>query len=82
MKVPNLLTAAKAAVRVVKELVKGNPTLVSQEVSDARLKVCEGGDGVKACDRYDNGQCLECTCLVKLKVDWSTEFCPLNRWPE
>lgn len=74
--IPNPLTAAKAVVRVVKELVKGNPVLVSQEVSDARLKVCEG------CDRNSDGQCLECTCLVKLKVDWSTEFCPLNRWPE
>lgn len=76
MKIPNPVTAVKELARAAEEWIEGNPVLLSQEAYDARLKVCE------SCDRYDNGQCLECTCFVKLAANLSTKKCPLNRWPE
>lgn len=33
------------------------------------------------CDKYENGLCAACGCLVASKVTLNSEKCPLNYWP-
>ena len=55
---------------------EGKPLLVREEVALGRQAQCERN----LCGRYFGGQCLECTCVVAFKVNFSTETCPLGFW--
>jgi hypothetical protein len=74
MKLPNPLTAVKAACRVVRAKVKGEAVLLDQASVDARLATCY------KCEFFDAGQCQKCGCAVELKALLSTEKCPLHKW--
>jgi hypothetical protein len=36
------------------------------------------------CEYYDKlaDRCRKCGCHLKVKIDWATTDCPLNRWPK
>jgi len=78
--------ATKAAGRVVRAAVKGEPIKVSPPVYEARLAVCRQCPRVKAWEK--DPQYLRCTvCLCWLnavgfkKAALATESCPEGRWP-
>lgn len=75
---PNLFNAAGALFRWVRALIRREPALVSDEVLEARLATCA------ACEFFEpeSRQCLKCTCLVDIKANLSTEFCPERFWKE
>ena len=68
----NLLTDGKA---MITNAMKGNPTLVSDEVREHRWATCQ------ACPFLtDNNRCTKCGCFMKVKVALVTSKCPENKW--
>lgn len=53
----------------------------SPELSDmdffTRMNIC------KDCEKFNKllTKCNECGCFLQIKARWSTENCPLNKWP-
>jgi hypothetical protein len=58
------------------DLFNPNVNRSTQELRDARLSICRG------CERFEPvlERCLECGCLMKLKVTLQDASCPLGRW--
>jgi hypothetical protein len=57
----------KAATRHV---AHGCPKATEEE-RNRRMALC------LACDRYQDGRCLECQCPIAAKTSWALEKCPL-----
>lgn len=51
-----------------------NPIPIAEDAQRARLEVCA------PCDKYVNGRCLECGCVMELKVKFAHMECPLGKW--
>lgn len=41
---------------------------------ERRLRICE------ACESLKDGQCVECACIVRIKVAGADQECPLKKW--
>jgi len=72
----SLTMALRHMPRFVKAAVKAKP--VSYDTAKARISTCYG------CAKLDliTGQCRECCCFVRLKVQWADEACPDGKWDE
>jgi hypothetical protein len=53
-----------------------DPVPIPAEAQRARLEICE------PCDKYVNGRCAECGCVLALKVRFAHMECPIGRWGE
>ena len=52
------------------------------DLSSHRLNICKtSGPNGNPCEKYQNGWCSECGCLLKLKVRFPLEKCPIDKWP-
>jgi len=73
---PNPFYAIRAFYRAVKAYFRGDRLIVSGRVSAKRRKLCN------ACFWRDpvSDQCRKCTCFLALKVELTTEKCPIDRW--
>lgn len=70
-------SATKAAYQVVtSKVLKKKPILVPIKVRDERLSICESN----VCEKYDNGTCTECGCVLKIKAFLTVMKCPLDHW--
>lgn len=78
MALPNPFKAAVALYRAARAWFRGDSLIVSGRVRAARRKICYG------CPRWEPhfDQCLECSCFLQLKLDLTTETCPLDKWPK
>jgi hypothetical protein len=56
-----------------KRFVK-DPVPVPQEVSDYRLALCD------VCEKFKDGKCEECGCIMRIKTKFSEMECPVGRW--
>lgn len=65
---------ASDGTKIIKNAIQGNTTLVDDEVRESRWNTCLG------CPRLQNDRCLECGCLMKVKVAFQTSQCPLGKW--
>lgn len=79
MKRPPLACCAKSASKAAFDVIKGKvlkkkPILISIIERDARLEICKG------CEEYDDGVCLNCGCILKVKAFLTTMSCPLDKW--
>lgn len=72
--------ALGAVARIAKAVVNGEPVRVSKEEQAARLKVCVACDEYEPPTKLTGPRCRNCTCFVKLKSRYATEFCPLGKW--
>ena len=63
-----------ARVRPTDILDKEN--LTSEEISSARMSVCEECPSLLKLTH----QCKECGCFMKLKVKLAAATCPLDKW--
>lgn len=54
--------------------VATDPIPVPKDVSDYRLALCE------ICDRFEDGKCKECGCIMRIKTQFSEMECPIGRW--
>lgn len=50
------------------------PTSVDKETEQKRKSIC------KSCDESKLGFCKKCGCIIKTKVKWKRNTCPLNKW--
>lgn len=59
------------------DLLNPNSPKSDSAIADMRLQVCQG------CDRYLSvtRQCLECGCIMPMKVRLQNASCPLGKWP-
>jgi len=75
---PNPFRAAAALYRQVRAYFRGDRLIVSGRVSAKRRKICN------ACIWRDpvSNQCLKCSCFLDLKVELTTESCPIDKWPQ
>lgn len=75
---PSLMTMAKNltsdGVKIVKNAMAGNKTLVEDSVREHRWSTC------LKCPRLQNDRCLECGCFMKVKVAFQPSVCPLGKW--
>lgn len=67
----NLMRDGKA---MISNVMKGNATLVSDEVREHRWATCQ------ACPFLQNNRCTKCGCFMKVKVALVTSTCPENKW--
>lgn len=59
---------------ILSNAVKGNPTLVSDEVRESRWAICTG------CPLLQGNRCTACGCFMKVKVAFHTSKCPEGKW--
>jgi hypothetical protein len=73
---PNPFRAAAALYRAVKTYFRGDRLVVAGRVRDRRRRLCN------KCFWRDpqSDQCRKCTCFLALKVELTTEKCPIDRW--
>jgi hypothetical protein len=73
---PNPFRAIGAFQRMVKAYFRGDALIVSGRTRAARRRICD------RCDRRDGqtDQCKECSCFLALKLDLTTEKCPIDKW--
>lgn len=67
----NLMKDGKA---MISNAMKGNPTLVSDEVREHRWATCQ------ACPFFQNNRCTKCGCFMRVKVALVTSQCPEHKW--
>jgi hypothetical protein len=83
MKAPDVKNTVKSACRVIKAIVKGDALLLDEASVKQRLAACEGTPGkTPPCPAFEPEarQCLDCTCLVDLKIQFVHERCPRHKW--
>ena len=71
---PSLGTMAKNLGGSLAEIAKSGVKLCDGETYHKRFSTCQ------ACDRLQNGRCLECGCFMKLKSKLAAMKCPLGKW--
>lgn len=75
---PGIMQMAKNLMRdggnIIDNALKGNSTLVSDEVRDSRWATCEG------CPFLQNNRCSKCGCFMKVKVAFHSSKCPEGKW--
>jgi hypothetical protein len=78
LKLPGMLDMAKNLMKdggkIINNAIKGNNTLVSDEVRTQRWSVCQ------QCPKLLNDRCVECGCFMKVKVAFVTSKCPIGNW--
>ena len=47
---------------------------VSRFMLEARTNICN------SCEFFDNGMCLQCGCLLEIKLVNAEEQCPIHKW--
>ena len=70
--------AAKTVKAVTKGLASGEDLKCSKEETEARMEVCKGCP--KLAKFLGKDQCLECGCILNLKVTLKDAKCPLLKW--
>ena len=67
----------KSATDVIQSMVRGDHVFTTTEIREDRQKICEG------CERRDamNNTCLECGCLLTMKIAFAASECPIGKWP-
>jgi hypothetical protein len=68
--------AVKALGRVITAATQGESLLVDAATVESRDSTC------KQCPSHEPGlnRCRECGCFLSLKVQLTTESCPLGKW--
>jgi len=71
---------SKAMFKFAWQLSEGGKTVVSDEVLNERIAICESNK----CGKFNGKRmvCAQCGCPFKKKLVLSTEKCPLNYWKE
>lgn len=74
MTFPNPFRFFAAVRRVVSSWFARRPILVTEEVEQARQRICD------ACEEQEDGQCKVCSCFLVLKINLADEECPKKKW--
>jgi hypothetical protein len=48
--------------------------MASEETKKERLAICQ------KCEHNKIGMCSKCGCVLKLKTQWKTTKCPVDKW--
>lgn len=78
LEMPGVLDMAKNFIRdgskIVGNALKGNNTLVTDEVRETRWSICQ------SCPFLQKDRCTKCGCFMKVKVAFQTSNCPEGKW--
>lgn len=66
--------AAKASIRIVKNVVNGEQVIVDNDLASSRMEICNG------CEFRKGEKCRACGCFLALKTSLTTETCPKGKW--
>ena len=69
--IKNLSQSAKD---IVYDAVTGNQIVVSEEVKQNRMDICN------SCEKNDGGKCRACGCFLEVKTKFASSYCPIMKW--
>ena len=75
-KMPSLGKQAWGFAKAVTNHIKSGAAHTSEELSKARLEVCD------TCDKRSGDKCVECGCFLASKAKWASSDCPIGKWPK
>jgi hypothetical protein len=75
---PNIVRKAWNFGKAITGFISNSGAKVSKEDYEKRLEQCDG------CIFRDGNKCLHksCGCFLTKKAQWSSQDCPLGRWPK
>lgn len=62
--------------KAIKKYAGGGFKNVTLSEYTERLNICA------VCPEQENGICKKCGCFLSKKAWWSTEDCPIDKWPK
>lgn len=60
-------------IKVTKVIYEENDMRNDSE-KESILTICE------SCDKYNDGSCAECGCLIQVLIGLKENHCPIERW--
>ena len=70
----DIITLVKNFSREALKFVSKGAPIVSKEVFEERLKICN------ECEHLLGNKCMKCGCTMAVKCKWGTAACPINKW--
>lgn len=64
------------ATDVVKGVVHGDGVLVTEEIYNTRMSICDGCEFF----RKEDKRCSQCGCFMEAKTRLKKTFCPIHKW--
>lgn len=71
---PDFITMAGNALQAGVRYAQSGFANITKEQYDQRLSICS------QCEYFNNYQCTQCGCMLKLKCWMAAEFCPEGKW--
>lgn len=59
---------------IVKHIASGGKKATPEQLKE-RLTICDG------CEQKKGNSCKLCGCALSIKASWTTQKCPLDKWP-
>jgi len=69
MKIEEYISGVKT-VRIIDDGL----SLASEDLKTSRLSVCS------SCEHYSTDMCLQCSCLIHVKISQVDSTCPEGKW--
>lgn len=61
-------------IREVEDEILYYKNTVSKFMHQARINICN------SCEFFNNGMCMQCGCLLEVKLLNADEQCPIHKW--
>jgi hypothetical protein len=56
-------------------------TVINEPIEEASAQERAEREAIcYACDKYSNGVCSECSCILELRTRYKIMFCPIGKW--
>lgn len=71
-----LHSAISSGYKIVRGVVKGEPTIAPPKVVEERMSIC------RACEffNHDTKRCTRCKCKMVIKTESAALSCPIGKW--
>jgi hypothetical protein len=77
---PSLKDMAKGFISSAKDVlvgaIQGEDILVTDEVYNTRMSICNGCEFF----RKEDKRCSQCGCFMEAKTRFKKTFCPIHKW--
>lgn len=77
---PSFKDMAKGFLGTAKDIVvgavHGEDVLVTEEIYNTRMTICEGCEFFRKSDK----RCAQCGCFMEAKTRFKKTYCPIHKW--